>query len=87
MIAAGTRAPIAIAAKAKPANHPGNEDFKEKRHNIIVVRKLQTRRVAHQTHQGDERQHDRIGWQKNGVLADGIGAPALPKCRSMRADT
>jgi hypothetical protein len=28
MIAAGTRAPIAIAAKANPANHPGNKILK-----------------------------------------------------------
>jgi hypothetical protein len=47
MIAAGTRAPIAIAAKSSEPF--GKQDFEEKRHDIIVVRKLQARRMAHQT--------------------------------------
>ena len=72
MTAAGTSAPMAMAAKVE-ADEPVREHLQEElRHHVLRVRHLDASRPAHQAEQGDQAKHQRIGRQRHCVEADGL---------------
>ena len=72
--AAGTSAPMAIAAKAKPANQPGNSALNSAGTTSLLLVTFMPGRVAHVAQQRDQPEQQRVGRQQHRVLADRVAA-------------
>ena len=74
MIAAGTRAPMPMAARQKPANHSGNMRTKEQGHDSRRVFGLNARGQRHEAQQRDQPQQKVVCRHQRGVAPDDIPA-------------
>ena len=91
MIEAGTSAPMAMAAKATPANQAGNMVQEQRRHREIVAEavkargicrhRLHPRRHRHEAQQRHQRQREGIDRQQDGIALDRAGGWTTTACR------
>ena len=77
MMAAGTRAPIEMAAKAKPANHPGQAPLKQAWDDAVRPTgpgRLDAASDCEIAKQGDQPEQDGVDGNEGGVALDGLVA-------------
>ena len=73
MMAAGTSAPTAMAARQKPANHSGNILRKSSGTAALVSLVRDAGGERDVAEQSDEAEQEAVGGQQRGVAADDVG--------------
>ena len=72
--AAGTRAPMAIAAKAKPENQPENSALNSAGTTSFALSSFKFAACAHIAEQRQKAEQQRVGRQQDRILADRVAA-------------